>query len=103
MLHSITYSFRCLRQYIYIYIKDVSRDIKTIKTDILERLKTIWNYVSIPIMSDTSIINKINIYIYIYIQTEIKFKKHKLQSILLYQWSKIWINLTVYLIFVHVR
>ena len=58
-----------LRQ--YMYINDVSRDIKKIKTGILERLKTIWNSASILIMSDTSIINMINIYI----QMAIKFLK----------------------------
>ena len=49
-----------LRQ--YIYINDISRDITKIKTGILESLKTIWNSPSIPIMYNTSIINKIYIY-----------------------------------------
>ena len=53
-------------------------------------LKTIWNSASILIMSDTSIINKININI----QTAIKFKKT--------QTSKYFI-VTIYLIFLHVR
>ena len=55
----------------YVYINNISTDINKIKIDILDRLKIIWNSASLPIMSDNSIITKINIYI----QKAIKLKK----------------------------
>ena len=51
----------------YVYLNDVSNNIFKIKKKILEWLITIWNSAYLPIMSTTSIVNKIYIYIYIYI------------------------------------